>query len=133
HLIFVGWNHRSAQAPAIPAPCDEPSRRRSRSPQAASCNPDRLPRLPSASGAQAAYQGHSKRLLHLSPILGLAALAREFSPAPFRLRPVHLSLRRKVLLRCPRAREIHRPSARCKRASHPDAGIFLQEIRSTTG
>src|ERR1700682_517158 len=99
-------------------------------PGAAACDSDGLPRFSSAPGAQAATQGHSKRLLHLPAILGVAAVAREFSAAAVRTGAVYFPFRRNVLRRCRRAGEIHRPSARGKRESHADAGIFLQKIRS---
>src|SRR5258706_474365 len=79
---------------------------------------------------QAAPQGRAKRLLHLSPILGLAPVAREFGPPPLRPSPVYLSFRGKVLRRCRCSREIHRPPPRRKRKGHPHAGIILQEIWS---
>src|SRR5262249_57615216 len=66
---------------------------------------------PFAAGAQAEAARRAQRLLHLSAILGLAALARTHCAAPLRAGALYFSLRREVLRRCGGSGEIHRSSA----------------------
>ena len=76
---------------------------------ARACNPDGLPRLPFAAGPQAETSRCSQRLLHLSAVLGVAAVASAHRETAICAGALHFPIRRKILRRCRRAREIHRP------------------------